>query len=189
MASGIFNLLFGNKDQTRQLPTLNKSQMGGLENILSQLGMMGGQGGGYNQAQDFYKNILGGDTSQFEAPYLQNFNQNIIPGIAERFAGYGPQSGALSSSGFGQALGAAGGQLQSQLAALRGQLQQNAAGSLTNQYNQLANLGLGTRPFENAYQPGSTGLVGNALGGFSQGIGQAGGMGLLMKLLPLLGIS
>ena len=186
-------MLFGKGDRTRQLPTLNPGQQQGLQNVLGQLGNVSAPGGSYSGAQNYLSSLLSGDPNafaQFEAPYRQQFEQQILPGIAERFAGLNPMGGGLSSSGFGQALGGAGAQLQSQLAGLHGALRQGATGQALGQYNSLANLGLGTRSFENFHQPGSGGLFGNLAtglgGGLSSGLGQAGGMSLMMKLLPLL---
>lgn len=189
--AGIWEMLFGSKDRFKKIPTLDPSQQQALQGILSQLGMMGGEGGAYSGAQDYLSSILSGNPnalSEFEAPYRQQFESQTLPGIAERFAGANPMGGGLSSSGFGQALGGAGAQLQSQLAGLHGALRQGAAGQAMGQFNQLANLGLGTRGFENIYQPGSTGLFGGLGAGIAQGAGQAGGMQLMMKLLPMLGL-
>ena len=104
---------------------------------------MGGQGGAYSGAQNYLSQILSGDPNafaQFEAPYRQEFESRTVPMLAERFAGLNPMGGGLSSSGFGQALGGAGAQLQSQLAGLHGALRQGAAGQALGQFNQLANL-------------------------------------------------
>lgn len=188
---GIWNALFGNKDEHQQLSTLNPSQQGGLESILQQLGMMNGQGGAYSGAQNYLSQLLSGDPNamaEFEAPYRQEFEQKTLPGIAERFAGANSMGGGLSSSGFGQALGGAGAQLQSQLAGLHGQLRQGAAGQALGQYNNLASLGLGTRAFENSYQPGDTGIFGGLASGAAGAGGQGGSLALIMKLLPLLGL-
>lgn len=193
---GLMELLFGSKDKMSQVSTLDPSQQQALQSILGQLGSMSGGGGAYSGAQNYLSSLLSGDPnafSQFEAPYRQEFEQKTIPMLAERFAGLSPMGGGLSSSGFGQALGGAGAQLQAQLAGLHGNLRQGAAGQAMGQFNNLANLGLGTRSFENVYQPGSTGLMGGALQGLGSGLGMGlgfgaggglpGGMGALMGLL------
>jgi hypothetical protein len=193
---GIFETLFGSKDKQSQVPTLNPQQQQTLQALLSQLGMLSGQGGSYSGAQNYLSQILGGGQEafgQFEAPYRQQFEQQTLPGIAERFAGMNAMGGGLSSSGFGQALGGAGAQLQAQLAGLHGNLRQNAAGQAMGQYNNLAGLGLGTRAFENTYQPGSGGLFGEALsglgGGFGLGLGGSSAHGLLGAFKKLFGQS
>jgi len=157
---GIWEMLFGSKG--KNVSTLTPGQGQGLDQILQQLKQMGGQGGAYSGAQNHLSSLLSGDPnafSQFEAPYRQQFESQTLPGIAERFAGMGGGmgGGALSSSGFGQALGGAGAQLQSQLAGLHGGLKNQAAGQAMGQYNQLANQGLGTQA--QAYQPGTPGAI------------------------------
>lgn len=177
---GIWETLFGHGDRMKQVSTLDPSQQQFLQQMLAQLGGGGGVGQNFGGANDFISRILSNDPStiaQFEAPYRQEFEQRTLPGIAERFAGANPMGGGLSSSGFGQALGGAGAQLQAQLAGLRGQLQQGASQQAMNQYNQLAGLGLGTRSFENVFQPGSGGLLGGALSGLGSGLGMGLGIG------------
>ena len=179
--AGIWETLFGSGDKFSKQSTLDPSQQQFLQQMLSQLGGGGGVGQNFGQANDFLSRILSNDPStiaQFEAPYRQQFEQQTLPGIAERFAGANPMGGGLSSSGFGQALGGAGAQLQAQLAGLRGQHQQGASQQAMNQYNQLGQLGLGTRSFENVFQPGSGGLLGGALSGLGSGLGMGMGLGM-----------
>lgn len=178
---GIWETLFGRGDKNKQLPTMTGGQMQGLEGILAQLQQMQGQGGAYSGAQNYLSQILSGDPNamaEFEAPYRNEFEQKTIPGLAERFAGMNPMGGGLSSSGFGQAIGGAGAGLQAQLAGLHGALRQGASGQAMGQFNQLANMGLGTRTFENYMQPGSGGLLGGALQGLGAGAGMGLGMGM-----------
>src|SRR5208282_2956419 len=170
--AGLWESLFGKKDKFKQVSNLMPNQQQALNQLLGQLGGLSGPGGSYGGAQDYLSQILGNSPeafSQFEAPYRQEFEQKTIPGLAERFAGLNAMGGGLSSSGFGQALGSAGAQLQSQLAGLHGALRQGASGQALGQYNQLANLGLGTRGFENVYQPGNSGLLGGIAGGLGNG--------------------
>lgn len=185
--SRIGEFLTGKSDKFHKLPTLSQGQQGSLDQILQQLQGMGQSGGAYGLSQDYLKGILSGDQgayNQFASPYLQNFEQQIIPRLSERFAGLGGGlgGGTLGSSGFGQAVGGAGAQLQAQLAQLYAGLRQNAAGQAMGQYNQLANQGLGTRSFENLYQPGTQGFLGSAASGIGQGLGQGFGMGAGYKM-------
>jgi hypothetical protein len=174
--AGINDLLFGSQNRVKQVSTLNNQQNDFLNNdIFGQLKQMMGQGGAYSGAQGFLQKILQGGPeafAQFEAPYKQQFEQQILPNIAERFAGANAMGSGLSSSGFGQALGGAGAQLQAQLAGLHGGLQQGASQQAFGQFNQLSNQGLGTRAFENLYQPQTQGGIGDITA-------------LLTKLLPL----
>ncbi len=172
--------LLGSPDKLKQIPTGTPEQTALHNNILQQAMGMGQQGGGYDQAQQYYNSLLqpGNDAyNKFAEPYMNQFNEQTLPGIAERFAG----GGALSSSGFGQALGGAGAGLQAQLAQLFAELQSKAAGAQTNQYNQLAQQGLNHEQFAYQKQPGSAGFLGpflSAIGTAAAGpIGNAAGQG------------
>lgn len=176
--------LFGAAPSTEKLDTGTKKQMKfGGDTLFNLLKQMMQPGGGYQQAQQYHNNILGGGPGQggqegaynrFASPYMQQFEQQILPMIAERFAG----SGALSSSGFGQALGGAGAGLQSNLAQLFSQLQQQSAGQQYGQFNNMTGMGLGYQPFAYMQNPGSEGLLPGMAKGFAQGAGQgfAGGL-------------
>lgn len=178
------DFVFGTPESFEKLPTGTPEQEALHNNILAQaMGMSQGQGG-YNLANQHFNSLLGNDQqkafNQFSAPYLQQFQEQMLPQIAERFAG----AGALSSSGFGQALGGASSGLQAQLAQLFSQLQQQAASQQQGQYNQLAQTGLNHQPFAYNQKEGSAGFLGTflnaagtALGGpiggaLGQGIGQ-----------------
>lgn len=174
--------------------TLNPQQQTILQQLL---GSMSGQTGNiqenplYQAGGSHLQKILGGDTSAFEAPLMRQFNEQIIPGIAERFSGAG--SGSQKSSAFQQALGQSGADLSERLGALRGGLQQNAAGQALGYAQQpvsnLQNLlNLNTQAFAPKSKPWwQEGLIGLA-GGTSQGIGQAiGGGSLVQQLLRALG--
>src|ERR1700679_743115 len=147
------DFLFGSPDKLKKVATGTNAQRGLHNNILSQA-MNLSQGGGYDQAQQYYNSLLqpGSDAFQnFLAPFMQQFEEQILPQIAERFAG----AGALSSSGFGQALGGASAGLQSQLAQLFSQLQSQAAGQQYSQFNQLSQTGLNHKPFDYTKNKGS----------------------------------
>jgi len=168
---GLLSFLFGKKGKIEQVPTMNAQQQQLLSQLLSNLG------GASTEGLGFLQNLLSGDTEAFEAPLQRQFQEEIVPGLAERFSGIG--SGAQGSSAFGQALGSAGAGLAEQLGAMRGNLQMQGLGQLGN----FMNLGMGARPFENVYQPGSSGF----LGGLSGGIGSMLGGGIGSGLGKLLG--
>lgn len=114
---------------------------------------------------------LGGqDNSAFEAPEMRRFQEQTVPGLAERFAGLG--AGSQSSSAFRQALGGAGADLSERLAKIGGEREDAA----TNQLMQL--LGLSTEGLVQKEQPfwkqlllGLSGGVGQALPGLFSGGG------------------
>jgi len=167
---GFSEFLFGSPDKLKKVPTGTKSQEALHNNILAQaMGLT--EGGGYNLAQNYYNNFLGDNRQQaydqFSQPYLQQFQEQILPMIAERFAG----QGALSSSGFGQALGGSAAGLQSQLAQLFSELQRQAAGQQYNQFNQLSQTGLNYQPFAYQQQQGSGGFLQPLLGGIGAAMG------------------
>jgi hypothetical protein len=180
--ANIMEMLFGNTGGNTQQSLLTGSQGSFLEQLLSQLSQGGGAGQGMGNAMQLLQGLLDPSSEQyknFEAPYLQEFNQQTIPGLAERFAGMGGgMGGGLSSSGFGQALGAAGSNLQTQLAHMKSQLQRQSVNDLFGQYNQMGSQALGTRAFENQYQPGTGGLVGSVLSAAAGGLGSGAGLGL-----------
>lgn len=138
------------------------------QQLLSQL--LAGMGGPLGAGLQNIMQLLSGAPEALEAyqrPELRRFEEETVPGIAERFAGLGAQA----SSAFPQALGAAGTALSERLAAQRAGLQQQAMGQLAG----LLGMGLGTRPFETMYRPGGPGFWGAMAPGIGAGLG--GGIG------------
>ena len=130
-----------------KVPTMTKEQQSVLSNLMQMLSSQGQLGQEYGQALGGLQEMMDPSASsyqRFEAPYLQQFEEQTVPGIAERFAGAGAQGGALSSSGFGQALGAAGSQLQTQLAGMKSGLQQQALRDIMQQYGSMLGTGHGS---------------------------------------------
>lgn len=165
------NVLFGSNDTLKKFDTATEEQKGLHNNIISQAMGMQQQGGGYQNSQNYYNSLFQPGNQAYEnfsAPYMNQFQEQVLPQIAERFAG----GGALSSSGFGQSLGGAGAGLQAQLAQLFAQLQNQAAGAQTQQYNQLSQTGLNYQPFGYQKQKGSAGLLPTLL---AAAAGAAGG--------------
>ena len=118
------------------------------------------------QGFDFISRLLGGDESIFqelEAPALRQFQEQIIPGLSERFTGMG--LGAQGSSGYQQTLGAAGSRLAQDLAGQRAQYRMSALDRLLAQAGQT----MQARPFDIVPRtPGfiegaATGIAGGAL--------------------------
>lgn len=169
------DFLFGNRNPPIQRAgrfTDQQQQMFG--NLFS--GLEGGEAKGpFGDMMANIRSLLSGEPGaydEYEAPLKRQFEQEIIPGIAERFAGLGT-GGSLSSSGFQQAGVQAGVDLSERLGALRGQLRQGAMGQLSN----LMNFGA-TPQFEMYQQEPTMGLIPGAL----QAAGSAGGnaLGLLL---------
>lgn len=173
---GLFSSLFGgHKEKTKQLPTMNPQQLQLLQQILGGLTGQGGGGGPLGEGFDYLSQILSGDPEalkEFEAPYMRQFQEQTVPGLAERFSSLG--SGAQGSSAFGQALGSAGAGLSENLAAMRGGLKQNALSQLMN----FSQMGMGAQPFAYQHTPARPGFFGSLMPGIGSGIGMGMGSGL-----------
>ena len=158
---------WGNKaGENEQVSNFTPEQESALQQALK--GFQGG--GGIESALKYYQDLLSNNPDAFkafEAPAMRQFNEQIIPNIAERFSGQG--AGGQSSGAFQRALGQAGASLSEQLQAMRANLQGGAANSLT---NILRNL-LGARGFENMYHQGGPNAFGAGVGAFSGAVGSA----------------
>ncbi len=166
--------LTGRGARNRQRSLLGPEQQN-LYNQLLQSGQLQGAGGAFGQSADYYRNLLSNDSEDFDAyvaPEMRRFNEDIIPGLAEQFAGMG--SGGLSSSGFRNAAVRAGTDLSERLGAIRANLRQQGAQGLQN----IGNIGLG-RFNENTRSTGKEGLLGGLAQSFSPGL-SAGGLSAFM---------
>lgn len=165
----LFDFLFGG-DKMTKVDTMTKDQKALLSQIMQMVNPQGQLGQGYQQGvglQQQYMDPNSEAVNQFSQPYMNQFEQQTIPGLAERFAGMGAMGGGLSSSGFGQSLSSAGGNLQAQLAQLKSGLGQQAAQSLMGQYGQMSGMGLSAQPF--GYQKPQQGLLPSFLQSWGQG--------------------
>ena len=92
-----------------------------------------GAGGAFGDAADYYRNNLSdnpADFNAFAAPEMRRYNEEIVPGLSEQFAGMG--AGGLSSSGFRNAQVQGATDLSERLGALRANLRMNSAQGLQN---------------------------------------------------------
>jgi len=162
---------FGKDEQNYQQSTLGKDQEP-LKQQLINAGMQG-QGGAFGQAGNYYGGLLSNDSQDFDAmaaPELRRFNEQIVPDLAEQFAGMG--SGALSSSGFRNSAIGAGTDLSERLGALRANLRSQGAQGLMN----LGQQGLGSFN-ENIHRPATGGLFEAAANGAGRAAGAYAGGG------------
>lgn len=134
----------------------------------------------YQGGNDFLRRLFSNDPQQlqeFQQPYLDNYNENIVPDIANRFAGMGTGASGLSSSGFQQTLAQSSRGLQKDLAQMRGQQQLGALTSAL-QYAQqpISNKLAAAQSVPGQYYetPGQSGF----LQSFAQGAGQGIGKGI-----------
>lgn len=160
-------LFGGKKGKVKQASKYTPQQILFMQNMLegSQPGML--------QGMDYLTKMISGDESayaKFEKPYMTQFNQEIIPALAERFAGMDAQS----SSAFGQALGGAGAGLMENLAALREGLRSQALSQLQG----MSGIGL-QQQFENYYQPAQASPMATIMPAIGKiiGAGLGGGFG------------
>lgn len=152
-----------------KLPTMTEGQEGILNDLIQQLSAGGQLGQGYGQALGGLQGFMdpsSEEMSRFADPYMRQFNQETVPGLAERFAGGGAMGGGLSSSGFGQALSSAGSGLQSQLASMKTGLQRQAIGDIMNQYKGMSGQAFGARPF--GYMAPQQGFMPQMLASYAQ---------------------
>lgn len=173
--------LFGSKPKMKRQTLLQPGQQEGLNQLLQNPLASNPL---YKQGSNYLQNLLGGGNEayqQFEQPLLDQFQQQIIPQIAERFAGMGTGAGASSSSGLNQSLS----QGMKDLGSILGQQRANlTAGSLgqASQYAQqpINNLlsALGIRSFQPYQTSGTQGLVPPLASGALAGITGGLGMGL-----------
>lgn len=162
----------GTPAEYEQRSTLGKEQQPLYKQMLK-AAQKKGAGGAFGESADYYRDLLSDDSSTAQsmfAPEMRRFNEQIIPDLAEQFAGMG--SGGLSSSGFRNAAVNAGTDLSERLGAIRAQLRQQGAQGL---------MGLGQQGLQNynewyQSQPGSEGflsqaapLIGTAAGAFLGG--------------------
>ncbi len=145
----------------------------GLQN-----GLQNSAQGSFGQAGNYYNSLFNDNNDTFNSlanPEMRRYNEQIIPDLAEQFAGFG--SGSLSSSGFRNAATSAGTDLSERLGAIRAQLRQQGAQGL---------MGLGQKALqptvENIYTQGQPGLldsIGSGIGGAAAGFAMGGPAGAI----------
>ncbi len=172
LVGAVGGFMSGNKDKF--VSTLTPQQQALQKQFIGQAQGMAQPGGSYDLSQNYLKGLLSNDPNafnQFASPYLQQFEQQLLPRLTERFAGIGGGlgGGVGGSSGFGQAIGGAASDYQAKLQQMWQALRNQASQQSMGQYNQLGQFGLQQ---SQAYQPGTMGFGGSALAGMSQGIGQ-----------------
>lgn len=187
--------LFGKPEKFKQNSLLEQAQEP-LKQQLFQASQNPGAGGAFGTSADYYRNQIGGgqqaqnyyqnnlsdnpaDIDAFQRPELRRFNEEIVPDLAEQFAGMG-SGGGIGGSNFRNAAINAGTDLSERLASMRANVRQNSAQAL-NQMGQygaqglqnLAQAGLGQFQ-ENIHRPETHGFLGNVAEGAGKGLGAAG---------------
>jgi len=154
-ASGFFT---GSPEKRENVSTLRPEQEP-LYNQAVNAGLRSGAGGAFGDAADYYRNNLSdnpADFNAFAAPQLRQYNEDIVPGISEQFAGMG--SGGLSSSGFRNAQIQGATDLSERLGAIRANLRNSSAQGLQG----IGQIGLGNYSQNMTTQPGTEGFLSQA---------------------------
>lgn len=169
---GFWDFFTGTPEKRENVSTLRPEQEG-LYNQLVNAGKGQGAGGAFGDAADYYRNLLSdnsADYQAFSAPMLRQYNQDIVPGISEQFAGMG--AGGLSSSGFRNAQVQGATDLAERLGSIRAGLRQQGAQGLANigsqglqSFSQNMVTQPGTEGFLSSVAPALGGAIGTAFGG------------------------
>lgn len=157
---GFMNLLLGN---TREIDRLNKQRLGDLGTYYNdtRTNYQNARDSGMREMKnDYLGQLFSSDQSaidQFNAPYIQNFERNTMPMVAERLGAYGGNR----SSGFAQGMNDISQAFGQGLTDKRVSMQQGALSSLTADYDNAANRygQMAMAPLD-ASQYGGSGLVG-----------------------------
>lgn len=149
------NFFTGTPEEHERVSTLRPEQEPLYQQSVN-AAMRPGAGGAFGEAADYYRGNLSNDPQDFNAfaaPEMRRFNEQIVPDLAEQFAGMG--SGALSSSGFRNAAVNAGTDLSERLGQIRAQLRQQGAQGLMG----IGQQGLGNYSQDVMTKPGTEGFL------------------------------
>jgi len=178
LVSGGLGSLTGEKGGFKS--TYNKNQLSTIDDINNYIkSNMGNQditqNPTYQQGNEWLMNLFNDPEffKSFEAPLQRQFEENTVPDLANRFASMG-SGGALGSTGFRNQLAREGSNLSTNIAALRGGMQQQGANQALSYaqspiQNLLQMMGIGLQPTQNVYQPPSMGGFGALAGPFASG--------------------
>lgn len=166
--------LFGGTPEKRENVSTLRPEQEGLYRQLVNAGIGQGAGGAFGSSADYYRNLLGDNSADFQAfaaPQLRQYSQDIVPGLAEQFAQGGGGQGSFSSSGFRNAQIQGATDLAERLGAIRANLRQAGASGLQN----IGQLGLQPYSQNMVTQQGSPGLLSNLAPAIGTGLGAAFG--------------
>lgn len=164
--NAVGDFLFGTPEKRENVSMLRSEQEPLYQQAVS-AGLGPGAGGAFGEAADYYRDLLSNDPQALQAyvnPALRQYNEEIVPGLSEQFAGMG--AGGLSSSGFRNAQVQGATDLAERIGQIRANLRQAGAQGLQ---------GIGQQGLQNYSQnmvtePGSQGFlsqVAPAIGNFA----------------------
>jgi hypothetical protein len=184
------------KNDAKQGSTFRPGAISEFDKMLEAINGMRGaqdvtQNPNYQQGQEWLQSMFSDPEffKNFEAPLQRQFQEQTIPDLANRFASMG-SGGSLGSTGFRNQLGREGSNLHSNIAALRGGIQQQGVNQSLNYaqqpFNNLLQMQqLATQPTQNTYQPPSGGfwgpIAGAVTGGAAQGYGNQWGQNMAQQ--------
>lgn len=168
---GLFDSLFGTDPKMEQVSRFTPQQEQAFgqfwDNPIDQSPL-------YQSGSNWLQGILSNSPEafqQFEAPLMSQFNEQIVPAIAERF---GAIAGNRGNSGLNNSLAQAARGLSTNLGGIRAGLQQGAAGQALNYaqqpYNNMLS-GFGVQSFDNVQTPGTQGFAAPLLSGIGAAMG------------------
>jgi len=150
-------LWLGSPEERENVSTLRPEQEGNFQNLQDAAGGRGASGA-FGESADYYRDLMSNDNADinaFNAPALRQYNEEIVPGLSEQFAGMG--AGGLSSSGFRNAQIQGATDLSERLGAMRANLRQRGAEGLQN----IGQQSLGNYSQNMVTKQGSQGLIGS----------------------------
>lgn len=188
----ILEMLFGSPG--KQGSTYNKNQLSYIDDMIQTITSMRGgaqdvqQNKNYQTGENWLQNLFSDPNffQAFEEPIQRQFQEQTVPELANRFASMG-SGGSLGSTAFRNQLSRENSNLHSNIAALRGGMQQQAIPQLQSysqqpfsNFMQLQQQAL--QPTQNTYSQPTGGLFGplfGALGGgAASGYGQKWGQNM-----------
>lgn len=171
--SWLSDFMFGQNAKVGKKQVYTPGQMQGLDVLGGGLG----QGGGLEDLIQMLQGYIQGGPENFQKfaePYQQQFQEEGLPQLYERFAGLGGGmgGGVLGSSGFGQAIGGAQRGFSRDLAQMYEQQRLGAGQQLAGLSGQL----FGAQPYAITNRQASPGLFQQALAAIMQNASKMGGM-------------
>ena len=128
-----------------------------------------GAGGSFGDLSDYYRGLMSGEGADaYEKPMMRQFQEDIMPGIAEQFAGMG--SGGLSSGGFMQETGRAATDLSERIGQMRADLRMQGAQGM-----QQMQQGAFNPVDQQVFRPREAGFGEKLVTEFAGGVGKAAG--------------
>ena len=159
----------GTPETREQVSNLTPSQMR-IQSQLQNAARKKGAGGAFGDSADYYRSNLGTDPEDFNAfaaPQLRQFREDIMPGLAEQYAGMG--ASGTNFGNFGNEAGLATTDLGERLAALRAGLRERSAQGLQS----IGQQSLTPHTEWQTTQPGSEGFLSSAIPALATAAGTA----------------